>query len=301
MSNELFSVPKRLPPYRPEGVPLVMTRRPESLSHRRDDTSRELDERVDRFRQHFNMRAEPMDAGDRLIFHDHETTLEVFRTSDSLWWLDDELSYPEKPPRGARLPSREQALEMAREQLRRLGLDQGQIRSMDVSYTEAAASTSPENGSEAQRTSIEVNISFAWEDLPVFGPGAKAQISMVDGGKMSEMLYFWRQPDETQRSRPIRLVTPEQALDAFMRDARFRRLSAENASVQLKGMELGYYAAEPGEAQKYLIPVYKVHGSAKTRELGTYDFTHYVVAWRRTPKQLKKMGVLDEVASRRIL
>jgi len=290
MSNDLFVYPKKIPKHIKK-IAMYRTYKHRTFSRREKSAVKQFESRIKQFSGLFKARSEPIDSGDLMLFREKDYTLEIYRASDSLWWTHNELAYREKAPRGAKLPDEKQAYKIAEEYLRKYDLVNEYSKFSSVDYTEAAYSSSPKENPISAKTEAHVNYKFSLDRIPVLGPGAKIQVSLVENSTMSELLYFWREPIKEKSNE---IIHPEEALKKITNDPRFMRLSSKTAVVNLHKMQLGYFALTPSDFQRYLIPVYAVDGTAKTKDFERYDFTLYVVAAPLTPTSIKEAGIVAD-------
>lgn len=152
----------------------------------------------------------------------------------------------------------------------------------------------------AQRAWIDETVaSFVHEldELPVFGAGAKAQVSFVSEGVVAEALSFWREPIAVDE---VEVIHPYQALERVRSDERFAQLRPSSASVKPHVPRLGYFAMNPSSYQRFLIPVYSVRGNVSTEALDDYPFELWVVAVDANPEDIKGLGITANPAARHV-
>lgn len=296
--NEKFLFPKQVPDYQAE-VPLYRVSRFKTFSPRIEELQIEFDQRVRRLQEAFGLGGEAEDLGTQVVFQDGPRILEVYRPSDSFWWTDLETAYREQPPQQAELPGDEQAREIALEQAQRLGLDTDLAHIASVTRTTVAVSEA-EHQEEFKRVDTEVHVNFiyALDGHPILGPGAKIKISMVEEGRVGNVLQFWREP---AAERDVRLRHPVEVLQRMTEGRRYASFSPEMGSVHCEKMRFGYYAMPPFEFQKYLIPVYEISGLEETEAQGRQPFTVFAPAMDLPPERIKEMGFTDQPDLARVL
>jgi hypothetical protein len=121
---------------------------------------------------------------------------------------------------------------------------------------------------------------------------------MVEEGRISNLIYFWREPSE---NRYIRINHPVEALEAFRDSSEFAQLNGEQAQISLDQMRFGYYALPPFDFQRFLIPVYQLKGVEETPLLGMRDVTNYIPATNFSADVIRTMGLVDQPDIRRVL
>lgn len=296
MDKDLFRFPKKMPKGMKKASAFkTMTSR--SFSRRDKEAQKALEKRMKQFTDVFELKSEPIDKGKRLLFKEKDFSFEVFRTSDSVWWTHNELAYREKIPKGVRLPDNEESIDMAKEYLKKFKLHNKFAKVDSVSYTECIISSPDGKKVEEYKTEVHVNLRFFLDEIPVLGSGAKMKVSLVEDGIMSQLLQFWREPDMDKSKETVDLMDPDEALEKFVNQPQFMRLSSKKALVDLEEMDFGYYALPPDEVQRYLLPVYAVKGSVKTEYLEKYDFTKYIVATPITSEKIKRSGIVADPSS----
>jgi|LGOV01.1.fsa_nt_gb hypothetical protein len=298
MNKDIFNYPKEIPEYIKE-LPIYRTAKYRTYSRREDVAQREIDTRIKLYTKLFNIKAEPKDLGEIVVFRDKDYKLEIFRASDSLRWIHNELADRTKIPKGAKLPEEKEAFDIAVKYLRKFKLYNKYAKIKSLTHTEFARSTLVQK-EKPKLVKIEAHVffSFSLDGIPVMGPGAKIKVSLVENDKMSGLLYFWREPI---KEKAMQLIHPVDALKKLTNDPSFMRLSPDTAVVNLHRIQFGYYALTPTAFQRYLIPVYAITGTVKTEYLDRYDFTNYVVAVDLTPDEIKKAGIVADPSSCTIL
>lgn len=286
--SSLFSMPKTIPMY-DKKIAIYRTTQLKTLSPRESTVARYFEKRLSQYKEIFGLRESPRDIGDTLLFAEKEFDLEVYKASDSFWWISRNAAFPETLKDGAKLPDMDTAAENARKRIERLGVDVSCAEVQSVSYTEVVRDDTKQREIQRENTAVNVNFSFNLNGLPVVGAGAKMQISYCDYDELAHILYFWRNIKEEDA---MEVILPDNALEKLMKDPRFIRLDDRNAKVSLNDIQLGYYALPPYEFQRFLIPVYTITGTASTKYLERYDFTSHVVAVNITASEIKKAGIV---------
>ncbi len=244
----------------------------------------------------FGVPGEPTDEGERLVVRDGPRTLQVYRASDSVWWVDFDRAYGDAPDASSELPSEGDALLRARAELERARLDMRDA----AEATTAPVRVAVQEGDAEPRgldVALDVNLAFSLAGRPVFGPGAKAKVTFAGGGEVAQVLYFWRRP---ARARAMPLIPADEAFARFARDPAFYRLRKTDAAVEVRDVQLGYYALPPGDFQRLYVPVYAVDATVRTRELPAYDFRRHVVAVDVSPGQAKALDAVADPSACRL-
>lgn len=288
--SELFSLPKKIPSYKKQ-IALYRTTKLKTLSPRESTVARYFAKRINQYKEVFQLKQEPEDHGDILSFKDKEIDFEVYKASDSFWWVNRNLAFQETLMRGAKLPDNDTAAKNADAYLKMLGVNMTHAKFESVTQTEVIRDNNKRKEIERQKTAVNVNYSFNIDGTPVVGPGAKIQVSYCDQNVVSQVFYFWR---NTDKSEEMNCIHPDTALEKFMKDPRYIRLDERTSSGQIHEMKLNYYALPPFEFQRYLIPVYTIKGTVSTKYLERYDFSTNIIAVNITPEQIKKAGIVAD-------
>jgi hypothetical protein len=280
MSHDLFSFPQ-IPSVQRVGV-----LRPRRLDATFLGSATKLAER-------FGVRGKVTDTGARLIAQDDHSALEIFVATGSVRWSvrSDQRGEAESQPK---LLDERHAVDRALTRLRELDLTHSAAALHSVTALELSFRRAGEKKETTWAIARQVNFRFKVGDLPFFGPGAKIQVSLGDGGKPVETLRFWREVDLTGE---MATISPDHLVDILRRDETFSQLRVGESSVRFHECRLGYYALPPREAQTVLVPVFALSGTASTPALPRYDFMRYVPAITLPAKQGAAPARLRAVAS----
>jgi hypothetical protein len=280
MNYDLFTFPK-MPAQQP--VCLLRPRRIEGLP---SDLASKWTER-------FGVRAKPQDMGARLIARDDQSSLEYFVATGSVRWSarPGQKAEAESQPR---LPDEKEAIERAMAKLREFDMMHMSAAVHSVTDLEFCVRKAGEKDESAWPIARQVNMRFKEAGLPFFGPGAKIQASVGDGGNVDELLRFWREVDVSGEATTL---SPDHLMDILMRDESFAQLRAGEASVQFHDCQIGFYALPPREVQNICVPVFAVSGTVSTPALPRYDFMRYVPAISMAAKSRAGMSALRSVAA----
>lgn len=281
MNTKLFKITAKLP--EPDStITIYSTQKDTELREK------ELAKRQSGLSRIFAMKGKRNDLGDKLLLNEKSKSLFLYYASDSFLYQDEDLFAREERSFSERLPNERAAREAAMNFLKKndLLLENAAINS--VTHTTVVASAENSKKTDEYNTEVHVNLNYTLEKLPVFGPGAKTRVSMTDEKTNSGVYHFWREPKALSKPRPI--IMPDLALEVFGKNFRFADLKSDTDRVNIKQVELGYYAMSPTDMQNYLVPVYQVKGVINTKALPQYEFTHYVVAVKYREDDVKSMG-----------
>lgn len=231
--------------------------------------------------------ASPRDDGRFVVIRDERSSLEVFRASGSLRWTLDAV---DGEARGAEpaLPDGEEAVGIARAFLADHDLASDALREPTVARTVALRA---ERDREPVAVTVAHQVCFPYEldGVPVLGPGAKAQVTVGDGGEVVGWYRFWR---EAFAEELVPVLPADRAYEVFRADHAFADLG-DDAVVEVRDLALGYLALPPQEAQGYLVPVWAFSAVTSTEVLPAYEFTRYVIAAADvSAERVKAMGAV---------
>jgi hypothetical protein len=262
----------------------------------------DFDARISHLKEIFTIKGDLKDQGSSVVIRDKTNVLEIYRPSDSFWWFDEHSANRETTPDGSILPDDEEALKIGQEYLEKVGFTTNY--SKVASVTRSSVAQLPESGKLAQEihTEVHVGFSFTIDDDPIFGPGAKIRVSMVEGGRISSVLYFWREPQRGDgEEQSLRAINPEEALTWLTREPRFDHLTADQIRMTVETVRFGHYAVPPFRFQRFLIPVYEISGLTESRVLGRRNFTFYTPAVDLSAARTKTMSFVDQMDITRAL
>lgn len=242
---------------------------------------------VARVAKAMRVKGRPQERGCRTVVKDRASVLEVFEASGSVWWTKSSRKQSE-PQRSIEFPGDKKAIQLANAHLKSVGLADRRAKPVSVAYTDCLIERSPDKEPLQVRAEQHVNYAFRVDGLPIWGPGAKMQVTFGEGGAVTEVLKFWREPSKSETK--IQTISANAAARVFRRDDAFSDLSERTASVSVEEVTLGLYALPPRETQACLIPVYRFRGTVSTKHLDKYEFAKHVVAVKVTADLLKVAG-----------
>lgn len=228
-------------------------------------------------------------GGPRLVATDERAELEIFRTSDSLRWTARDASR-EEPAVPPALPGREQALAGAAAALAQRGLTQPEASVASVTES-VHARIGPGNEVLARHpVAVHVNHEARLEGLPVFGPGAKVQVTFREPTSPAQLYVFWR---NTSPGPARETIGYARAVERLRRHPTFASMVAGGrARVAFDEVQLGYYAFPPREVQGMLVPVYRFRGRVAIPDVPEpHVFYRYVVAVGLQAADVKRLRV----------
>ena len=242
---------------------------------------------IDKISEVFRVKGKAKDSGSRIVVQDRSGVLEIFEASGSIWWTR-KISTKSESRKSVSFLSEKKAIAKADSYLKAVELADKRAKPNSVTYTEALFERKKDKKPIEAITHQHVNYDFSLDDLPVWGPGAKIQVTFGEDNQVMEVLKFWREPKKERIK--YELITVETATNYFQNHEAFSDLSERTAKVQVDKIDLGYYALPPREMQACLFPVYQFKGSVSTEHLERYEFTKHVIAVRVTADHLKKIG-----------
>jgi hypothetical protein len=281
MNTKLFNVDAKLP--EPENTITIYSTQKEA-----EQRDKELESRRAGLSRIFAVKGNKSDLGDKLLLNEKSKSLFLYYASDSFLYQDENLFAREEKSFSERLPDDRTAREVAINFLKKNELLLSNATVSSVTHTTVAVTPANSKKTDEYNTEVHVNLNYSLDKMPVFGPGAKTRVSMTDEKTNSGVYHFWREVKPLSKPRP--LIKPDLALEIFGKNFRFAQLKKDSDRVNIKKLELGYFAMSPTDIQNYLIPVYKITGIVSTEALPEYGFTNYVVAVKYTEADVKSMG-----------
>ena len=127
---------------------------------------------------------------------------------------------------------------------------------------------------------VQVNYHFTLEDLPLIGPGAKAQVTIGASDEIEQAYLFWRQTERTEKRWTTRPAAA--ALDALAKSSHFARVIRDK-DVEVLQVRPGWFCLPPTVVQDTLFPVYEVRGRLNAEGHIRRQFIVFVAAARKSP------------------
>lgn len=292
MKDSLFKFNTKLPSHVGH-IPMYKTFHFDTASSKNKEYAEYIAKRTEFLRSNFKTEGELRDLGDQLIIRNDKEALEIYTGSDSFWWTDRENAYSENKELSENLPSEREAVHNARKLLEKLKIDERTMKLHSVSNSFAATSESPKDRNPKEfPTSVNVNFTHELEGLPIFGAGAKTQVSFINNDQLVQFVHFNRTPKQVGK---IEVISPEEAVQQVFDNKRFAIIKEQGKSAgEITDVRLGYFASSPSDLQRFLIPVYKVQGSVSTPKLERYDFNLFVIAARESQETAKRRGLANQ-------
>jgi hypothetical protein len=285
MNNNIFQFTGQLP-QTPAEITIFLTGQSKT---QREENIKQISQTVP---QLFGMDGVLADYGDRFIGTKDNKRIMVYAATDSFWYQDEDFSLSENKELSKNLPDPQTAGQVALGFLKSGNLLLPEASVHSTTYTQVAKKTLQPQKVEEYKTEVHVNLRYTLKGLPVFGPGAKTRVSLVNANVKSSVYHFWRKATADTKTR--KLIDPQTALNSFYENFRFAQLKNNpTAKVTVSKMELGYFANPPTHFQNYLIPVYKVNGVVSTTEFPQYEFELFIVAVNYAISEMRSMGLTN--------
>jgi hypothetical protein len=222
--------------------------------------------------------------GPRLVVRSSTSELEIFRTSDSLRWsmIDRRNEEPGEP---VKLPADQEAVSRASAFLDQRGLADARARMDSVTQSQHSRIGKGNKILVNHPVAKHVNYTFRIDELPVFGPGAKIQVTFTNEKLPVQTYKFWREPT---KGKTLNTISYDQAVELIRKDPAFATMvRAGKARVVFDKAQLGYYAFPARERQGMLVPVYRFDGTVHGPEGEHYEFSRHVMAVALSPEDTK--------------
>lgn len=206
---------------------------------------------------------------DQMLLSDEPYSLEVHMKSGRVALIDiPRWMNPNDKDLPSNLPSDEKAIEIATRYLEKTGLASPDATLCDVDHPQIVKQN--ENGEVIGIAFEDVLVSYSRtiDGRPVVG--SKLTVEVGGGGDILNVYKLWRDyvPQEE-----IPIITPEEALEELKVAG-----VAEGLSVDITGIELGYYEAPATREPTHLVPVYIFTGKVLDGTGEETSFVRYVPA-----------------------
>lgn len=293
MKNRFFKINTKLPK-QVKTLPVYRSFEFDTVSRKDKGFIKYSDQKIKFLRNFFGIKGKVTDLGDEYMIRNEKEALEVFLASDSFWWTNRKTAYSEDIKLARKIPDKDVAIKKANSIIESLNLNSNLLKFKSIGYNYLSVSKSPKKRDKQEvPTNILVNYGFEINKIPIFGPGAKVQVSFTSKNSLAEFLFFFRNLQDEKKL--TKIISPEEALGLIEGNYRFKKIKKnKKCSGIINSIALGYYSESPSEFQRYLIPVYKIKGSVLTPDLPKYDFNLFVLATRMTKEKAKKLGVISE-------
>lgn len=206
---------------------------------------------------------------DQMLLSDEPYSLEVHMKSGRVALIDiPRWMNPNDKDLPSNLPSDEKAIEIATRYLEKTGLAPPDATLCGVDHPQIVKQN--ENGEVIGIAFEDVLVSYSRtiDGRPVVG--SKLTVEVGGGGDILNVYKLWRDyvPQEE-----IPIITPEEALEELKVAG-----VAEGLSVDITGIELGYYEAPATREPTHLVPVYIFTGKVLDGTGEETSFVRYVPA-----------------------
>jgi hypothetical protein len=223
-------------------------------------------------------------SGPRLVIRSSSSELEIFRTSDSLRWSKID-QRDEEPGEPVKLPADNVAVSRADAFLEQRGLADASAVVQSVTQSHHSRIGKGNEVFVNHPVAKHVNYEFRVDELRVFGPGAKMQVTFSNEEAPVQTYKFWREP---RQGKTLNTISYDQAVELIRSHPTFATMvRAGEAKVVFERVQLGYYAFPARERQGMLVPVYRFDGAAHSPHGEHYRFSRYVMAVALPPAEIK--------------
>ena len=256
----------------PKELPVFLVHTP-SLEERRPA--------IDRFRSLLKIdRFKTVEEDGSIYFENGSAGVQFFRASGSLWAQDGraDACFPDERrpwrvvdepdrdnPKNSRLvlpaEERKRLVQHAENLLAEAGLLSEATRLSSVSLDQVARLDA--EGREIERGVGEANVRFLYrlESIDVAGPGAKSYVFFnpgADAPRFVSAYHAWR---PVKGSRSVRMTSVEEILKrTALHDPQILFADKRGDRIELRKIDLAYWALHPDAAQSYVYPVLLVEG-----------------------------------------
>ncbi len=230
-------------------------------------------DKVAEIARRFDLKGQSVDAGAWFVTRGEAWTLEVYQASHSLRLERNDYDAEARDGKGG-VPDRGRAMAVASRFMQAAGDTMAKPEFDSVTELRVLKATRENLQGEARVVGLQVNYRYALGDLPLVGPGAKAQVSVGPDGELAQAYRFAREVKQMDmvKSTPLR-----EAFDRFARSDHFADLP-RGAKARVTSVQLGLLCLPPTEVQGLLAPTYVLRGEVSTELQPRYEFIAYVAA-----------------------
>jgi hypothetical protein len=228
--------------------------------------------------------ASAADSGLWLLARDDRAALEVYRASSSFRYSRLDLD-GEGRDGIAGVPEKGAALDVGQEWISQYGPEGVRAELHSVTEREVLISQRPDEVRQLI-VGLDVNFRFSVEGLPLFGPGAKAQVSVHPSGEVTGAYRFWR---EVHAVDAAPTVPVEQMRERFASSPLFVDLTDDVAHAHIDSARFGWLSLPPSEPMGILVAALELRGMVYTED-HTYNFISFVGATDSDDEAGKRAG-----------
>jgi hypothetical protein len=233
--------------------------------------------------------ADAVDAGLWWIARDRRAVLEVYQATQSFRMSrvdhDGEARGSDHLPIGA-----DEARRVADAWITEFGPADSQSMVHSITEHESLVSSRRNGKPNAKIVARDVNYRFEVGGIPLFGPGAKAKVSVHASGDVSSAYCFWR---ETTTGEAVPTVPAEVLFERFASSALFADLTERTARVEVAAARFGYLCLPPTEPMSVLVPAVEIRGTIATEANPRYEFVRYVAATDMDGAEAKRARLVN--------
>jgi len=265
----MFTTPKELPSI-PASLPVYRTIRPEWTQ-----------DRAARFATRFGVDAPAKDVKPWYVCRNDEAIVEIYQATHSARLTRATFDVEGTASGSSEMPSDEAAVKQADTFIEGLrDLHNSQPLRPTLSRIEAISQEHGKLRSSSRAVAVQVNYRFTLDDVPLRGPGAKAQATIGASGAIEQAYLFWRQTRQAGAEWMTRPAAT--ALDALTKSKNFATVIRDK-DVEVLQIQIGWLCLPPTIEQGWLFPVYEIHGRVIANFDNRRDFIAFVAAAHTPP------------------
>lgn len=270
----MFITPKELPSI-PASLPVYRTVPPEWTR-----------ESAARFAARFGVDAEAKDEKPWFVCRNDKAVVEIYQASHSARLTQATFDVEGTTSGSSEIPSDEAAVKRADTFFEKLGdIHKSQPLRPTLSRIEAITQEHGGPRSSPRTVAVQVNYHFTLDDLPLKGPGAKAQATIGASGAIEQAYLFSRQAERTGAQWTTRPAAA--ALDALAKSKNFATVIPDK-HVEVLQIQFGWLCLPPTIEQDTLFPVYEIRGRLIANFDNRRDFIVFVPAARTPPDTVER-------------
>ena len=238
----------------------------------------------------FKVDGEVVDDGAMYSVRGKDSILHQFHASDSMRWVS-RMHERDSCTKALKITDPKELQAIADKFLDAQKLSDKRATFSKLVFGQSQTSGDGPEKSRSINTCAYVNYTYSLGSLPLFGPGAKIQVTIGYDGRVTGCYRFWREVKDGRLAKKALPVASVQKV--FKECPNFAELQT-GAKVVVEKARQGYLTLPPDDFQGALIPVIELRGFVATRAIERAGFIRYLVAVDYTDEELKRYSVFNK-------
>lgn len=233
--------------------------------------------------------AEAEEAGLWMVARDKRAALEVYYASSSFRYSRLDVDGEGRDGAG-RMPGNDEVIREAGRWLETFGPDQVRPELRSITVHEVLVSERDAKEPRELVVGMDVNYRFAFDGVPLLGPGAKAKVTVHHTLDISGAYRFWRDVEAVGETRTVPV---DRLLERFAESPLFADLTDDTARVRVDTVRFGWLCLPPTEPMSTLVPALELRGTIATEAQPSYEFLRFVAATDHDETKSKRAGHIN--------